>query len=55
MLNVEVKKIKQFQKDILTYFEEKHADICNEIETNQVLTDELVKAILDAANQYKSM
>ena len=54
MLDVEVKKIKQFQKEILEFFQTEHAEIVKEIEETKQLSDELKEKILKAAGEYKS-
>lgn len=46
--------MKQFQNDMLVYFEEKHPDICKEIDETKKLSDELGKRILEAAAEFKS-
>ena len=54
MLDVEVKQIKQFQKEILEFFQTEHAEIVKEIEETKQLSDELKEKILKAAEEYKS-
>ena len=54
MLDVEVKKIKEFQNQMLAYFERVHPEIGQEIEEKQVLTDELEERIAAAALEFKS-
>lgn len=54
MLDVEVNKIKQFQKEILEFFQTEHIEIVNEIEETKQLSDELKEKILEAAGEYKS-
>ena len=54
MLDVDVDKIKEFQMDMLGWFDVKHPEIGREIEGNKTLTDDLVQRIVDAANQYKT-
>lgn len=53
-LTVPVKEVKQFQEQLLTYFETEHRDIVQELNENKVLTDELTHAIVDAANDFKN-
>lgn len=53
-LTVPVKKVKQFQEQLLQYFEREHKDIVDEINEKKVLTDELTNAIVEAANDFKS-
>ena len=54
MLTVDVDKIKEFQMDMLGWFDVKHPEIGQEIEEKKNLTDDLVQRIVDAANQYKA-
>lgn len=54
MLSVDVDKIKEFQMNMLEWFEEKHPEIGREIDETKTLTEELVQKIVDAANQYKA-
>lgn len=54
ILDIEKKNVKQFQNDMLVYFEEKHPDICKEIDETKKLSDELAKRILEAAAEFKS-
>lgn len=52
-VNIPVKEIKVYQKKLLTYFQELHSDIVDEIETDKVLSDELKKQILKAADEFE--
>ena len=54
MLSVEVSDIKEFQMNMLAWFDEKHPEIGKEIEETKVLNDDLINRIVDAANQYKT-
>ena len=54
MLSVEVSDIKEFQMNMLAWFDEKHPEIGKEIEETKVLGDDLINRIVDAANQYKT-
>ena len=54
MLSVEVSDIKEFQMNMLAWFDEKHPEIGKEIEETRVLNDDLTNRIVDAANQYKT-
>lgn len=54
MLDVEINKMKAFQKDILDDFKINHSDIIEEIETAKTLTDDLIARIVEAAREYKS-
>lgn len=54
MLSVDVDKIKEFQMNMLAWFEENHPEIGKEIDETKGLSEELVQKIVDAANQYKA-
>lgn len=54
MLSVDVDKVKEFQMDMLAWFDEKHPELGNEIEETKVLSDALIQKIVDAANEYKA-
>ena len=47
-------QVKELQMNILEYFDEKHADVGLEIEEKKELTDDIVKRILEVAEEYKS-
>ncbi len=53
-LGLEKKRVKEYQKAILAYFEEEHADIVKEIEQTKDLAEELKQKILDAAAEFRS-
>ena len=53
-LFVEKKRVKEYQKAILAYFEEEHGDIVKEIEKSKDLSEALKEQILDAAEKFKS-
>ena len=53
LLDVEVSKIKGFQKEMLAFFEQKHPEIVKEIEEKKVLSDELRQSILDGVKEFK--
>lgn len=53
LLDIEVGKIKEFQRDLLLYFKEEHADIVDELENKKELSDALVNRIIEAAGTYK--
>lgn len=55
LLDVEVAKIKGFQKEMLAFFEQKHPEIVAEIEEKKVLSDELKQSILDGVKEFKKM
>lgn len=52
-LSVPVKEVKQFQNDMLDFFEREHFEIVNEINEKKELSDELAEAIVNAANEFK--
>ncbi|SES86487.1 F0F1 ATP synthase subunit alpha [[Clostridium] polysaccharolyticum] len=52
-MSVPVKEVKQFQMDMLEFFEREHREIVEEINESKVLTDELAQAIVTAANEFK--
>ncbi len=54
MLDVEKNKVKQFQMDMLSYFDSVHPEIGKEIEETKVLTDEMIAKIVEVAKEYKS-
>lgn len=54
LVDVEISKIKDFQKDMLNFFEIEHAEIVNEIEEKKVLSDELIDKIVELAKGFKS-
>lgn len=53
LLDVETKKVKEIQLEMLDYFEREHSDICDEIEEKKVLDDELVEKILNVVKEFK--
>ena len=53
-LDIDKKKIKQFQTDMLLYFIEEYMDIIKEIESSKQLSDELSTRIVEAAKEFKS-
>ncbi len=53
MVDIEPKKVKPFQMDMLTYFETEYPEIGREIENGKVLTDDLEKRIVEAAEEFK--
>ena len=46
-------KVKEFQLDMLAYIDNTYPHIGQEIESDRVLTDELVEKIVAAASEYK--
>ncbi|WP_369293252.1 F0F1 ATP synthase subunit alpha [Clostridium boliviensis] len=53
LLDVEVSKVKQFQRNLLDFFESVHPEIVTEIEETKVLADELKQKILDGVAEFK--
>ena len=54
LLDIEPKKIKQFQMGMLQFFKDKHPEIMATISDGKVLTDELNQQIIDIAKEYKN-
>ena len=52
-LDVELPKIKEFQREMLAFFEESHPEIGKEIEESKALSDELKQKILEAVAEFK--
>lgn len=53
MLDVETKKVKQFQGEMLSFFDREHPEIGKEIEDKKVLDEELTRKIINAAKEFK--
>lgn len=53
LLDVDTRKVKEFQKEMLTFFEEDHPEIGREIEEKKELSDGLKEKILEAAAEFK--
>lgn len=53
MISIDVNQIKEFQMNMLAWFEEHHPEVGKEINETKVLTDELTQTIADYANRYK--
>ena len=53
-LDVPVKELKKFQKDMLAYLDQKHPQIGEEIEELHSFSDTLINKIIDAVKEYKS-
>ena len=51
-LDVDIKKVKQTQMDMLAYFKDTEQDIVKEIEKGKVLTDDLKERILEAGKEF---
>lgn len=54
LLEIEIKRVKEFQKELLAFFDSGHKEIIEEIEQKKVLTDEMTQAIVNAAEDFKS-
>ena len=54
MIDVPVKDIKSFQRDLLDWIDQKHPEISSEIEQMHTLSDSLTDKIIDAVKEYKS-
>ena len=53
MMDVETKKMKKYQKDLLEYFDNVYPEIGKEIEEKRQLPDELVEKIVKAAEEFR--
>lgn len=53
MLDVPIADVKQFRRDVMSYFEANCADIIDEINEKKVLTTELEDKIVNAAKDFK--
>ncbi|WP_333646872.1 F0F1 ATP synthase subunit alpha [Lacrimispora sp.] len=53
LLDVEIPKIKEFQREMLAFFEESHPEIGKEIEESKALSDDLKQKILEAVAEFK--
>ena len=54
MLDVELKKVKEFQMDMLAYFDKNYPEIGKQIEEKKVLDEELGNKILEVAEEFKN-
>lgn len=54
MVDVDVKKLKEFQMGLLEYMDSAYPEIGREIESARDISDGLVEKIVNAANEYKS-
>ena len=54
MMLVESNKIKEFQTEMLDYFETHHPEMIREIENQKALTEDLTERIVDAATQFRN-
>ena len=53
MMDVEDAKVKEFQMDMLAYFDREHPEIGQAIEEKKVLDDELTEQIIEVAKKFK--
>ena len=53
MMDVEDAKVKEFQMDMLVYFDQEHPEIGQAIEEKKVLDDELTEQIIEVAKKFK--
>ena len=53
LVHVDKKNVKQYQKDMLAYFDNVYPEIGKEIEEKKVLSDELGEKILQVADEFK--
>lgn len=52
-IDIPVKEIKEFRKDLMNYLREKYPEIIEEIDTKKTLTDETVEMIINAVKEFK--
>ena len=53
MLDMDIKEIKQFQLDMLSYFDRKHPEIGREIEEKKVLDEDLKERIISVVREFR--
>lgn len=53
-MDLEVKDIKEFQAEMLSYFDGTHPEIGNEIEEKKALTEPLIESIVKTAEEFKA-
>lgn len=53
LLDIEIEKIKEFQMDMLAFFETKHPEIIHEIEDKKELSQQLADQILTIVQEFK--
>ena len=54
LLDVETKKTKEFQMQMLEFFKNEHGDIVDTINEKKVLDDDLTRKIIEAVKEFKS-
>ena len=52
--DIETKRVKEFQKGMLSFFQTEHTQVIDEIMNTKTLSDELKENIINIANEYKS-
>lgn len=52
-MDIEIKKIKEFQAELLKFFEREHHEIAEEIEKTKQLSEKLTEKIVKAAKEFK--
>lgn len=53
LLDVDTPKVKEFQLDMLAFFEKEHPEICSEIEDKKILDEALTEKILNGVKEFK--
>ncbi len=51
--NVPIKQVKTFRSDLMDYIRTKYPEIIEDIDTNKVLTDELIEKIVKVVKEFK--
>lgn len=54
LLDVDVKKVKKFQADLLQFFANMHPDVITTINEQRVVTDDLLNRILEIVREFKT-
>lgn len=54
LADIPVKEIKTFRSNLMDYFEMKYLSLLEEIDDKKVLTDDLIKKIIDVTREFKS-
>ena len=53
LLDIDPKEVKAFVNDMLSYFEAKHGELVDAIDTKKVLDDDMIQEIIEAVKAYK--
>nr|WP_230107344.1 F0F1 ATP synthase subunit alpha [Claveliimonas bilis] len=53
LLDIETKKVKEVQLEMLDYFDREYPEVCRAIEDKKVLDDELLQKVLDIVKEFK--